>query len=147
MQRTPLHWAARRGQFECVQVLLVMKADVHAIDSKNLKPLNLANSKESNVETQAMLHAATIRAVLPQNLPVFKEAPQPVVPPKPIQQSMAAKQAPKPQTIPTTSTTSKVPSANAGRSRLTTGNTMTINDSVLSKSFVVCRRENRACWV
>uniref|UniRef100_A0A7S4KMR5 Uncharacterized protein n=2 Tax=Guillardia theta TaxID=55529 RepID=A0A7S4KMR5_GUITH len=120
MQRTPLHWAARRGQFECVQVLLVMKADVHAIDSKNLKPLNLANSKESNVETQAMLHAATIRGTLPQNLPIFKEAQQPAVPPKPIQQTMAAKQAPKPQTIPTPSTTSKVPSANAGRSRLTT---------------------------
>jgi hypothetical protein len=38
-----------------------MGANVHAVDSKNLKPLNLANSKESNAATQALLHAATIR--------------------------------------------------------------------------------------
>uniref|UniRef100_A0A6T8HP08 Uncharacterized protein n=1 Tax=Hemiselmis andersenii TaxID=464988 RepID=A0A6T8HP08_HEMAN len=80
MKRTPLHWAARRGNADCVQVLLFMGANVHAVDCKALKPLNLANSKESTPETQALLHAATIRGNLPNALPEFavRPIPQPV---------------------------------------------------------------------
>jgi hypothetical protein len=40
-----------------------MGANVHAVDNKAMKPLNLASSKESNAATHAMLHAATIRSV------------------------------------------------------------------------------------
>lgn len=58
-----------------------MGANVHAVDNKSLKPLNLANSKESNQATQALLHAATIRGNLPPGMPEFapRPVPQPVV--------------------------------------------------------------------
>jgi len=79
MRRTPLHWAARRGQTSCVQVLLLEGANLHAVDSKAMKPVNLANSKESNSATQVMLHKATVKQILPTQLPEFPPQPVPAV--------------------------------------------------------------------
>jgi hypothetical protein len=140
MKRTPLHWAARRGQADCVQVLLLAGANVHAVDGKQMKPVNLANSKESNAATQRMLHQATVKKILPTSLPVFPPQPVPAqnmnldVPAQEIQE--VRQQVPVPRSVqpkPSTQAAPRPVSARAAPRRAAAPGTQADDDEIVSE--------------
>ena len=58
MERTPLHWAARRGHAGCVVALLAAGASPSPKDEKGFTPSELAPPKEAGQEIREMLARA-----------------------------------------------------------------------------------------
>ena len=53
---TPLHWAVAHNKIECVKILLLNNANIHATDSQGLTPLHVAACSGRLVCCQLLIH-------------------------------------------------------------------------------------------
>jgi ankyrin repeat protein/Ca2+-binding EF-hand superfamily protein len=75
--KRPVHWAAQRGQVECMEVLLDLGADIEALTDDGLTPLHLAAAHGRVALIDVLLKAgANVDAVAPDGRTVLHFAVQ-----------------------------------------------------------------------